>query len=71
MNNAVQTSESVRTAEWLFSRPIAHRGLHDEQNGIIENSITAFKNAADNGFNFETDLYLLKDGKIAAFHDLT
>ncbi|MDR1940651.1 MAG: hypothetical protein LBQ40_07705 [Clostridiales bacterium] len=64
-------AEKERRADWLFSRPIAHRGFHDSKIGIYENSIPAFKRAAKNAFNIETDLYLLKDGAIAAFHDLT
>jgi glycerophosphoryl diester phosphodiesterase len=55
------------TAEWLFASKIAHRGLHDEN--YPENSLPAFQNAADRGFNIETDLHMLKDGKIALFHD--
>jgi glycerophosphoryl diester phosphodiesterase len=55
------------SAEWLFSSKIAHRGLHDEN--YPENSLPAFQNAVDKGFNIETDLHVLKDGKIALFHD--
>jgi glycerophosphoryl diester phosphodiesterase len=55
-------------AEWLFKSKIAHRGLHD--GNCPENSIPAFQNAVDRGFNIETDLQVLKDGKIALFHDL-
>ncbi|MDR2091220.1 MAG: glycerophosphodiester phosphodiesterase [Clostridiales bacterium] len=55
-------------AKWLFTSKIAHRGLHNEK--YPENSIPAFQNAVDNGFNIETDLHILKDGKIALFHDL-
>ena len=29
----------------LFPRPIAHRGLHDRANGVIENSAAAFEAA--------------------------
>jgi glycerophosphoryl diester phosphodiesterase len=54
-------------AEWLFTSKIAHRGLHDEN--YPENSLPAFRNAAERGFNIETDLHILKDGKIALFHD--
>ncbi|MDR3263764.1 MAG: glycerophosphodiester phosphodiesterase [Clostridiales bacterium] len=55
-------------ADWLFERRIAHRGLHNDT--FPENSLSAFVNAIEHGYNIETDLYLLKDGKIALFHDL-
>ncbi|MDR1906478.1 MAG: glycerophosphodiester phosphodiesterase [Clostridiales bacterium] len=58
----------IRGADWLYARRIAHRGLHNDL--YPENSLPAFQNAIDNGYNIETDLYILKDGKIAVFHDL-
>ncbi|MBQ6922416.1 MAG: glycerophosphodiester phosphodiesterase [Clostridia bacterium] len=54
---------------WLFTRPIAHRGLWG--NGIVENSLTAYKNAADNGYPIEIDLFLTADNEIVTFHDDT
>ena len=45
----------------------AHRGLFG--NGIPENSLKAFQNAADKGFGAELDLHLTKDGKLAVIHD--
>lgn len=53
---------------WLITRPIAHRGLWNKN--IIENSLTAYKNAVDNGFPIEIDLYLSADGELFSFHDL-
>lgn len=53
----------------LFQVPIAHRGLHDAE--IPENSLTAFQKAIDKGYNIETDVHLLKDGKIVCFHDFS
>ncbi|MDR3292712.1 MAG: glycerophosphodiester phosphodiesterase [Clostridiales bacterium] len=55
-------------ADWLYQKRIAHRGLHNDL--YPENSLAAFKNAIEHGYNIETDLYILKDGKIALFHDL-
>lgn len=52
---------------WLVDRPIAHRGLHNER--FPENSLSAFKNAIDNGFNLELDVQLTKDKKLIVFHD--
>ena len=56
---------------WLTERPIAHRGLHDKRNHIIENTSSAFALAINNDFAIETDLQLTKDGEAAVFHDAT
>ncbi len=53
--------------EWLFTVPIAHRGLHDA--AIPENSIAAFRKAIEKGYNIEIDIHILSDGEIAVFHD--
>jgi glycerophosphoryl diester phosphodiesterase len=52
---------------WLLNNPIAHRGLWGGD--IIENSITAYKNACDKGYPIEIDVYLTTDNKIVSFHD--
>lgn len=54
---------------WLFDRPIAHRGLHNET--MTENSMAAFKNAVEKGYNIETDVHVLKTGEVVVFHDFT
>lgn len=54
---------------WLYSRPIAHRGLWGGD--IVENSVTAYKAAADNGYPIEIDLFLTTDNEIVCFHDDT
>lgn len=54
-----------------FDRPIAHRGLHDRERGIIENSASAFAAALDHGFAIECDIQLSGDGKPMVFHDDT
>ena len=52
---------------WLFSRPIAHRGLH----GINapENSLAAFGKAIEAGFPIEIDVRPIDDGTVVVFHD--
>lgn len=50
-----------------FGKYIAHRGLHG--GNIPENSLTAFKAAADNGLAIELDVRLTKDCKLVVFHD--
>jgi glycerophosphoryl diester phosphodiesterase len=52
---------------WLYEKPIAHRGLHNET--LTENSMGAYRNALENGYNIEIDVHLLKSGEIAVFHD--
>lgn len=54
---------------WLFERPIAHRGKHGGE--VTENSMSAFKNALEFGYNIETDVHLLKSGEVVVFHDNT
>ena len=51
--------------QWRY----AHRGLHDREKGIPENSMAAFKRAAANAFGAELDVHLMKDGKLAVIHD--
>ncbi len=52
---------------WLKTKPIAHRGLWG--GNIAENSLSAYKNAAENGFPIEIDVYLSSDGEMFSFHD--
>lgn len=47
----------------------AHRGLHDKEHNIPENSLSAFRRAADHGFGAELDVHLTKDGRLAVIHD--
>ena len=53
-------------ADWAHFRKwrYAHRGFHDREKGIPENSLAAFKRAASNGFGAELDVHLMKDGKL-------
>lgn len=55
--------------EALAKYRYAHRGLHDKSRGVPENSLPAFRAAVERGFGAELDLHLLKDGKLAVFHD--
>lgn len=49
----------------------AHRGYHNEEKYIPENSMAAFRAAMDHGYGIELDVHLTKDGKLAVFHDDT
>lgn len=58
---------ALPTDFWLFTRPIAHRGLWGGE--VIENSLTAYQAAMDKNYPIEIDLYLSSDGEIVCFHD--
>ena len=47
----------------------AHRGLHDKQNGIPENSMAAFRLAVENGYGIELDIHLSADSAPVVIHD--
>ncbi len=53
----------------FLRKPLAHRGLHDREAGVIENSPTAFQRAIDAGFGIELDVQLSADQKAMVFHD--
>lgn len=59
----------MKNIDFIKNKIIAHRGYHDIEKGIPENSITAFKRAIDFEYVIEIDLHLLKDGNIVVFHD--
>ncbi len=56
---------------WLTARPIAHRGLHDMKNGIIENTLGACDAAIAGNYAIECDLQISRDGEAVLFHDDT
>ena len=49
----------------------AHRGLHDIEKGIPENSPAAFRAAVEAGYGAELDVQLSRDGQVVVFHDDT
>jgi glycerophosphoryl diester phosphodiesterase len=55
--------------DWLTARPVAHRGLHDAANGVIENTAGAFRAAIDAGYAIETDVQISADGEAMVHHD--
>ncbi len=55
--------------DWLTSVAIAHRGLHDVDNGVEENSLQSFEAAIDYGYSIEADVQLSSDGEAMVFHD--
>jgi len=59
----------VSELDAVFKYPIAHRGLHDRQKGVIENSASAFARAISKGYAIECDLQLSGDEVPMVFHD--
>ena len=55
--------------DWLEAYPYAHRGLHGPRTGHVENSLSAFKEAVDQGFGFELDVLLSSDNIAVVIHD--
>ncbi len=53
----------------FYRVPFAHRGLHDPESGVIENSLSAFRSAWENGFGIELDVRLSADREAMVFHD--
>src|SRR5262245_32040668 len=53
--------------DWIVTRPIAHRGLHDATSP--ENSLAAFERACAYGYPLELDVQLTADGEAAVVHD--
>ena len=49
----------------------AHRGLHSRDKSVPENSLEAFRLAAEAGYGAELDVQLSKDGQVVVFHDDT
>jgi glycerophosphoryl diester phosphodiesterase len=56
--------------DWL-KQPIAHRGLHDEKKGIVENSASAIEAAIAKGYAVEVDVQCAAHGVPVVFHDRT
>ncbi|MGB8277701.1 MAG: glycerophosphodiester phosphodiesterase family protein [Methylovirgula sp.] len=61
----------LNAPDWLAARPIAHGGLHDAAQGIVENSLAAAQRAIAKAYAIECDVQLSKDGEAIVFHDET
>ena len=53
----------------FYGRNYAHRGLYKEDQSIPENSLSAFRAAAQNGYGIELDVQLTADNEVVVFHD--
>ena len=54
---------------WLTAQPVAHRGYHDLNKAVWENTLSAFARAADADFAIECDLQYAADAIPVVFHD--
>jgi glycerophosphoryl diester phosphodiesterase len=59
----------MKKFDWLTKSPLAHRGLHDDNEQVFENSLTSFQLAIDNGYGIECDLHIDRNGVPIVFHD--
>ena len=59
----------MRAPGWLTARPVAHRGLHDSERGIIENTPSAITAAIAGNFSIEVDVQLTADDEAIVHHD--
>jgi glycerophosphoryl diester phosphodiesterase len=59
----------MASLDWLIARPVAHRGLHDAQKNIIENTPSAFQAAIAGRYGIECDLQISADGEAMVHHD--
>ncbi len=56
---------------WLTARPIAHRGLHDRDAGILENTLAAARATIAQDYAIECDVQRTADNEAVVFHDFT
>lgn len=59
------------TAQDLQEHLYAHRGLHDGNQTVPENSMAAFEGAVKAGYGIELDVQRTRDGQVVVFHDET
>lgn len=62
-------SETRKDLGWLTARPIAHRGYHDMNVNIWENTRSAFLRAIEANYAIECDIHIATDGVPVVFHD--
>jgi glycerophosphoryl diester phosphodiesterase len=60
---------TVAAPSWLTEVPFAHRGLHDPDGTVPENSLAAFEAAVAAGHGIELDVHVSADGHVVVTHD--
>jgi len=58
-----------KNISWLTKRPIAHRGLHDMNRKVWENTLSAFRRAVKKDYAIECDVHLSADRVPIIIHD--
>lgn len=53
----------------FLGRYYAHRGLHNTDGSAPENSLPAFRLAAERGYGIELDVHITADDRVIVFHD--
>ena len=53
----------------FMGQNLAHRGLHNLEKKAPENSLAAFRTAAQAGYGVELDVRLTRDGQVVVSHD--
>lgn len=61
----------MTSASWIKDVPVAHRGYHDMNKAVWENTLSSFSRAVEAGFAIECDLQLASDSVPVVFHDHT
>lgn len=59
----------MTNAAWIKELPVAHRGYHDLNKAVWENTLSAFSRAVEAGFAIECDLHYASNGVPVVFHD--
>ncbi|QSY96188.1 glycerophosphodiester phosphodiesterase [Rhizobium bangladeshense] len=59
----------MTNADWIKDVPVAHRGYHDLNRLVWENTLSAFSRAVEAGFAIECDLHYASDAVPIIFHD--
>lgn len=59
----------MSNVDWIKDLPVAHRGYHDMNKTVWENTLSAFSRAIDAGFAIECDIQLSADSVPMVFHD--
>lgn len=59
----------MTSAAWIKDVPVAHRGYHDMNHHVWENTLSAFSRAMEAGFAIECDVQLAADSVPVIFHD--
>lgn len=62
---------AIHAPDWLTARPIAHRGLHSEEKGLVENTSASARAAIAQNYAIECDIQRTRDGEAMVFHDFT